>query len=93
MLEGRINERSDYGGTERTINIDFVLPAKTVQEARANLQLCTNLARTAHGNYRSVSLPNSDGADAQNRSEPQPVFRGAKTFALSFLILSKNLYL
>ena len=84
MIDGRLNERSDYGGTERTISIEFALPAKTVQEARANLQLCTNLARTAHGNYRSVSLPNSDGADAQNRSEPQPVFRGAKTFALSF---------
>ena len=84
MLDGRLNERSDYGGTERTISIDFVLPAKTVQEARANLQLCTNLARTAHGSYRSVSLPSSYGADATYSTEPQPVFRGAKTFALSF---------
>jgi len=90
MLDGRINERSDYGGTERTINLDFVLPAKTVQEARANLQLCTNLARTAHGSYRSVSLPNSDGEDSTYRTEPEPIFRGAKVFALSFGNLIRN---
>ena len=92
MLEGRINERSDYGGTERTINIDFVLPAKTVQEARANLQLCTNLARTAHGSYRSVSLPNFFGRDPDpgGRTQPEPIFRGAKTFALSFGNLIRN---
>ena len=90
MLEGRINERSDYGGTERTINIDFVLPAKTVQEARANLQLCTNLARTAHGSYRSVNLPSYEGTEGDYRTVPQPIFRGAKTFALSFGNLIRN---
>ena len=92
MLDGRLNERSDYGGTERTISIDFVLPAKTVQEARANLQLCTNLARTAHGSYRSVSLPNFFGRDPDpgGRTQPEPIFRGAKTFALSFGNLIRN---
>jgi len=98
MLDGRINERSDYGGTEKTISIDFVLPAKTVQEARANLQLCTNLARTAHGNYRSVSLPSNNpgsdffagGAAGGITNEPQPIFRGAKVFVLSFGNLIRN---
>ena len=49
---GRLNPMYYYGGTNRTAEISFTLPASTVRESRNNLNNCSQLSRAVYGRYR-----------------------------------------
>ena len=48
---GQINPRVTYATTDRTIDISFVLAARNVHEAKANLDYCSKLGRSPYGVY------------------------------------------
>jgi len=49
---GRLNPMYYYGGTSRTAEISFTLPAGTVRESRNNLNNCSQLSRAVYGRYK-----------------------------------------
>lgn len=53
---GRLNPMYYYGGTNRTVDISFTLPASTVLDSRQNLNNCSQLSRAIYGRYRRWSL-------------------------------------
>ena len=53
---GRLNPMYYYGGTNRTVDISFTLPAGTVRESRQNLNNCSQLSRAIYGRYRMWNL-------------------------------------
>ena len=78
---GTLNKKWSYAGTGKTIDMQFTLPAKNVQEAVLNLQYTTLLAKTVHGNYDDVpsSIPESSLSESRR-------FRllGGKLFKIRF---------
>jgi len=76
---GTLNKKWSYAGTGKTIDMQFTLPAKNVQEAVLNLQYTTLLAKTVHGNYDVISVASSEMADLKR-------FRllGGKLFKIKF---------
>ena len=76
---GILNRHWTYAGTGKTIDIQFTLPAKNVQEAIRNLQYTTFLANTVHGNYEKID-------DAFNETAESRRFRlqGGKLFKIRF---------
>ena len=55
---GRLNPMYYYGGTNRTAEISFTLPASTVLDSRQNLNNCSQLSRTVYGRYKRWSSAN-----------------------------------
>ena len=49
---GRLNPMYYYGGTNRTADMSFTLPAITVQDSRNNLSNCSELSRAVYGRYK-----------------------------------------
>ena len=78
LSHGRLNPIFNYGGTERQISLDFVLPAKTTQEAVDNLKICGQLAKATYGRYRTMSVGEGDN------SESYRTFAGNKRFVMDF---------
>jgi hypothetical protein len=60
---GRLNPMYYYGGTNRTAEISFTLPASTVLNSRQNLNNCSQLSRAVYGRYRKWSLLESEQVD------------------------------
>ena len=71
LSHGRVNPVYNYGGTQREVSLSFTLAAFTVQEAKSNLIICGDLARTVYGRYRLSSRGNSS-------------FAGYKEFTIDF---------
>tara|TARA_R110001599_G_scaffold179737_2_gene372393 strand:- start:2172 stop:3182 length:1011 start_codon:yes stop_codon:yes gene_type:complete len=61
---GRLNPMYYYGGTNRTVDISFALPAGTVRESRQNLNNCSQLSRAIYGRYRKWNILASEGFGA-----------------------------
>ena len=60
---GRLNPMYYYGGTNRTAEISFTLPASTVLDSRQNLNNCSQLSRAVYGRYKRWQLSGITEAD------------------------------
>ena len=84
-IYGQINPRVIYSNTERNIDITFILAARNVHEAKANLDYCSKLARSPYGVYRIDKIKRISG-----RYKFDWAYNSQRTFVINFGTFLRN---